>query len=146
MCIQEFPFCIWICKRRGCTWVQCQPCQATTSRRLFPLPVSGNENIWTGPKSANNAAIQHVIPQLSDGNTVIRRHFENRSDNSLSQCKLIPPLLMVRICLIRPSHQDKTVCGCGGHREAYVCADGPWSNTDKAKLNAGSQDWNITQS
>lgn len=82
-------------------------------------------NIRMRPKSANNAAIQHVIPQLSDGNAVIRRHFENRSDKSLSQCKLIPPLLMVRICLIRPSHQDKNVYGCGGHGEEHVCADGP---------------------
>lgn len=105
--------------------MQCRPCQAMTNRRLFPLPVSGTENIWTRPKSANNAAIQHVIPQLSDGNTVIRRHFENRSDKSLSQYKLIPALLMVRICLIRPSHQDKNVYGCGGHREVLVCADGP---------------------
>lgn len=102
--------------------MQCQPWQATTNRRLFPLPVSGTS---TRPKSANNAAIQHVIPQLSDGNTVIRRHFENRSDKSLSQCKSIPPLLMVRICLIRLSHQDKNIYGCGGHREAHVCADGP---------------------
>lgn len=78
-------------------------------------------NIWSRPKTANNAAIQHVISQLRNRNCAIWRRFGNRSDKSSSRCKLIPWLLMERIFLIRPSCQDKSVYGCG---EAHLCAVG----------------------
>lgn len=62
------------------TWAQCQPCRAASNRRLFPLPFSGTEccaHLVEAKKTANNAAIQHVISLLPcNRNSVIWRHFE----------------------------------------------------------------------
>lgn len=47
------------------TWAQCQPCRATSNRRLFPLSFPGPEHSADeAKKTSNNAAIQHVVSLL----------------------------------------------------------------------------------
>lgn len=61
--------------------------RATVVCFLSPFLELNTVHIWKRPKTANNAAIQHVISLLLNRNSVIWSHFENRSDKSSPQYK-----------------------------------------------------------
>lgn len=92
---------MWLCKKKkkGGEWgrVGARDCSVNPvgprpARRLFPLPVSGSGNIWWRPKSANNAAIQHVIPLLSEETL----RYEDILKNRLLKKKATPPRVQTK--------------------------------------------------
>lgn len=98
----------------------------------FLSPVSGSGNIWRRPKSANNAAIQHVAPPLSE---------ETLQYGDIKKKKQVIKKKSSRPVRTNATAADGKGCSLSGRGRMFMATTspilvqkGPQSSTDKAKL------------
>ena len=144
MCIQEFPLWIRIWKRRmgvwwgggADTWAQCQPCRATSNRRLFPLSFPGPEYSADEAKKHPTMLLFSTLFHCSATDAARREDIWKIGQiESSPRFVLIPWLLMERIFLIRASCRDSEC----------LCMRRKWGSPSSGSRGQTEQHWGLSQ-